>query len=190
MADDVFHLFDEFAASYARGERPDPRGYLVQAGEGHDELASMIERFVQATPPPPPSEETLAMVSAWVEGEPPLLELRRRRGLKRETVVDALVRGLGIADEKREKVAGYYHELETGQLETARVDRRVFDALAQALRARVEDLAAWRSPPMPASRAYHRVTEQLSAPAPSMLAPASQAEEWDEVDRLFRGNEP
>ena len=34
MADEVMRLFDEYAASFARGERPDTRAYLAQAGKG------------------------------------------------------------------------------------------------------------------------------------------------------------
>src|ERR687895_755334 len=115
MADDVATLFDDYAARFARGERPDARARAAAA--------------------------------AWVEGEPPLLALRTRRGLRREEVVDALVRALGLDVAKREKVKQRYHELETGQLDARRVDDRVWDALSGALRAPVEALRAWRPRP-------------------------------------------
>ncbi len=58
MADDVMVLFDEYAARFARGERPDPREYLRRAGEGAEELASLIDaaealRLTAAAPPRP-----------------------------------------------------------------------------------------------------------------------------------------
>ena len=62
------------------------------------------------------------MVAGWLQGNPPLLELRRRRGLKRDLVVDGLVRLLGLDPGKRERVARYYDELETGLLDASRVD--------------------------------------------------------------------
>ena len=36
------------------------------------------------------------MVAGWLHGDPPLLELRRRRGLKRDLVVDLLMKLLGL----------------------------------------------------------------------------------------------
>ena len=125
------------------------------------------------------------MVAGWLQGDPPLLELRRRRGLRRDVFVDALVRLLGLDPRKREKVARYYHELETGLLDASRVDRRVFAALAEALRARAEDLPPWSAPPRPPEGVYLRAAEPAAAPS-VRLPPAAEAE-WDEIDRLFCG---
>jgi hypothetical protein len=187
MAEDVITLFDEYAARYARGERPDAREYLARAGAQADELARLLERFVAATPPPAPSEETVELIRAWRSGEPPLLDLRRRRGLKRAAVVDALMSALGLDPAKREKVAGYYHELESGLLDPGRVDRRVFRVLAETLKAKVEDLLAWQ-PPAPAGDVYYRRADAdvLSQIAPAPAAPPPE-EAPDEIDRLFRG---
>jgi hypothetical protein len=38
------------AASYARGERPDPREYLTRAGAGADELGRLVESWLLAAP--------------------------------------------------------------------------------------------------------------------------------------------
>ena len=185
MAEDVLALFDEYAARYARGERPDARDYLRRAGEGADELAGLLERYVTAAPPPEPSEDAVAALAAWLGGEPPLLELRRRRGLRREAVVTALVRLLGLDPAKREKIAGYYHQLETGQLEVERVDRRLFAALAETLKARVEDVLAWPAPAPRAQAAYYRAPGEPAAAAPPPTT--AEPQEWDEIDELFRG---
>ena len=190
MADEAMALFEEYAARFARGEHPDLREYLGRAGDGADELARLVDAFLIRAPAPEPDEDAVALMRAWAAGEPPLLALRVRRGLRREAVVDALVRALGLSPEKRAKVAGYYHELEAGLLDPARVSRHVFEALAETLRARAGDLQAWRArAPEPAAGAFLRapepVTAQLAAPAP-----AGPEEAWDEVDELFRGARP
>jgi hypothetical protein len=185
MPEDAFTLFDDYAARFARGEAPDLRGYLTRAGEDAGELGRLVDAFLARASPPDPDEERVALARAWVEGEPPLLELRTRRGLKRDAVVDALVQLLGLDPIKRAKVKRYYHELESGLLEPQRVDRRVWAALAQTLKAQVADLAAWRPRPIePLGEVYHR---REDASLEFALFTARPPEPADEVDRLFRG---
>src|SRR5262245_55230659 len=114
VADEVFTLFDEYAARFARGERPDTHTYLARAGKGADELAALIDRYLESAPVPAPGEDARAAAAAWVEGEPPLLALRTRRGLRRDEVVDALIGALALDPKKRPKVKEYYHRLEGG----------------------------------------------------------------------------
>jgi hypothetical protein len=189
MGEDVVRLFDEFAARFARGERPDAREYLERAGEGREELAGMLDRFVSLRPPPEPDEEAVAAMRAWIVGEPPLLRLRRDRGVGREQVVDALVGELTLDPGKREKVADYYHDLEAGLLEPARVDRRVLRVVAGALRARLEDILPWPGRPLGAQGAFYRLPPRAAPPQAGVPgAPAGRAgREWDEVDELFCG---
>jgi hypothetical protein len=181
---ELFELFDEYAAAYARGERPQAREYLARAGPHADELAGLIDEFLQRTPAVEPDEETMTIVGALVEGHPPLLELRVQRGLRREQVVDALVRILGLDAKKERKVAGYYHQLEGGLLEPRGVDRRVWDALAETFKTRVDDLVAWRPPPAEAASAYLRASVMAPETAPPP-AQASTKVERDEIDDLF-----
>jgi hypothetical protein len=184
-------LFDEYAASFARGERPDARAYLARAGEKGDELAALIERYLKRVPPPAPDADTVALAESWLAGQPPLLELRTRRGLRRDDVVDALVKRLDLDRAKRAKVKRYYDELEGGLLEPKRVDRRVWDVLASTLRARMDDLLAWRTdPPEAAFDALYRVTQADAVVAPSLAAstPPPRREEPDKIDRLFLGD--
>ncbi len=180
-------LFDDYAVRRARGERPDVRAYLERAGEGAHELRGLLDRLLATTPPPPADEASVAAFESWVAGEPPLVALRARRGVKRDAIVDALIERLGLAREKREKVRRYYHQLESGLLEPARVSRRVYDVVSEAIGARVEELATWRPPPAAMEgaflRADNRVAYELSLPA----AAAAEPDEWDEVDELFRG---
>ena len=183
MADEVMHLFDEYAASFARGERPDARAYLAQAGEGADELAALIDGYLQAAPAPAAQEDALALTRAWLEGEPPLLTLRTQRALKRDDVVDSLVDELGLDRAKRKKVERYYHRLETGLLDPARVSGRVFDVLAETLRASLADVRGWRPRPLTAKAVFLRRAQAEPMPAPPMLA--DHQEERDEIDVLF-----
>jgi hypothetical protein len=183
----VDELFAEYADAFARGDRPSSADYLARAGEGANELASLLDRFVAGAPAPRPTEAETAWMDAWLRGEPPLLELRVRRGLKRDQVVDALVGALGVPHALREKVARYYHELESGLLDAARVDRRVWDALANVMRSPLTQTAAWR-PGMrqQAVAAFYRADE-TAAPAPAAPAAQPAPPEPDEVDRLFTG---
>lgn len=195
MAEDVAGLFEEFAARYVAGERPDAVEYLDRAGDRADELARVLGAFVERAPAPEPDEETAAVVGAWIAGEAPLVHLRARRGVRREQVVSAVMDALRIDESKRAKVARSYHELENGLSSPARVDRRVLAAIAGALRAKVEDLLFWAPRPLEPRAAYLRLPpEGLAAPAPARAAVSArrteaEPEEYDEVDRLF-GREP
>ena len=182
---DVALLFDEYAARWARGERPDAREYLARAGEGEVELRELLDRFLTASLPGEPSDDEIAAMQAWAAGQPPLLELRVRRGLRRAEVVDELVTRLGLAAGAREKVGAYYHRLETGLLDPRGVSGRVFEALGSLLAARVDELAAWRPPPAPAPAVYLRAPEpDLPVAAPAAGEPPAPR---DEVDELFAG---
>jgi hypothetical protein len=189
---DVAALLDEYAAAFARGEEPDLREYLARAGDEADELARLVETFVARAPAAEPSEERVAMTRAWASGQSPLLEVRTRRGVRREEVVEAILGRFGIDAAKRQKVAGYYHELEAGLLDPLRVDRGVWELLAELLRARVSDLRRrprLSPPPTGMAVAYRRNAPQAAFEAPAAAAasaPAREPEPPDEVDRLFR----
>ena len=49
---DVDRLFDELAAAYVRGERPDLPAYLARAGDDADELARLVDAFLRTIPRP------------------------------------------------------------------------------------------------------------------------------------------
>ena len=150
-------LFAEYADALARGERPRAADYLDRAGAEADALARMFEGLHKATARPSATAEDSALLAAWLQHEPPLLELRRRQGLKRAAVVDSLLGMLGLQERSRDRLARAYHELETGQLDPAGVDASVWSALAELLKANVRELAGWRPPPLEA---------QLGLPSP------------------------
>ncbi len=114
MAERVEELFGEYAAAYARGERPQAREFLARAGARVDELASLIDVLLARAPAPALDEQAVELFEAWQAGESPLLRLQTARGLTRETVVSTLIRTLGLDPTKEAKVTRYYHELESG----------------------------------------------------------------------------
>jgi hypothetical protein len=181
--DVVTTLFDEWAVRFARGEQPDAREYLRRAGEGAEELSTLIDAYLLRADPPEPGEDAIALAQAWIRGEPPLLEARRRRRLRVDDVVGELLGALSLKPHRREKVKRYYQQLETGLLEPARVDERVFDALARVLGVRARELASWRPPPVAGAPAYFR-TEGVAARR-TFSALDTEPEERDEVDELF-----
>jgi hypothetical protein len=183
---DVFELFDEYAAAYARGEHPRAGEYLERAGPQADELAGLIDEYLKRADGVEPTDEARAVVAAVVDGGTPLLELRVARGLRRAQVVGALMKRLAIDPAKEKKVAGYYHELEGGLLEPTRVDKRVWNALAETLTAKADDLARWR-PATGAKPATAAAYLRAAEPVSPLAAPSAAAEpaEPDEVDALF-----
>ena len=192
----VAALFDEFAASWARGERQDVRDYLDRAGEQRAELAALLDGFLAAAKVQPPSEETLATFSQLVPDEyqtPPMLAIRVSMGLRRAQVVRQLRAFLGLNPSAEEKVSRYYHELETGLLDPRGVSPRVWHCLATVLGPGIRSLmVSPHEPPPVVVAAYYRLSDSAANIQPS-AAPAprpSEAAEPDEVDRLFRGNEP
>jgi hypothetical protein len=65
---DADHLFDELAAAYVRGERPDLPAYVVRPGDDADELARLVDAFLRTVPPPEPSEDDVAVMRAPPRG--------------------------------------------------------------------------------------------------------------------------
>lgn len=188
MIGEVRELFDEYTARFARGEHPDPVAFLDRAGDQRDDLRELIDGFLRTAPAPAPTPEMVEVVESWIRGESPLLELRRRKGATHNEVVDTLVADLEINVSKREKVARYYHRLESGLLDVARVDGRVFMALAKALGIRVTDLAF----PSPVTAdtfaaAYLRSSDEAEEVSEALRASRDRSVERDEVDELFEG---
>jgi hypothetical protein len=189
LADVPFALFDDYAVRYARGEHPDPVPYLERAGDHAGELARMLDAFLQWAPPPSPDEAAVTLMQAWLAGEPPLRELRVRRGMRVDDVVGELAAQLGVDVGLSGKLRRYFQRLERGSLDVERVDRRVFEALAMALRTSSSILRSWARAPRGdqtlAAPAYRTEREPTVAPA----LPVGDDERWDYVDELFLGRE-
>ncbi|RDI75456.1 hypothetical protein Gocc_1254 [Gaiella occulta] len=186
----VERLFDEFAAAYARGERPDVAAVLARAGEEADALASLLDAFLAAVPARETRAEDVELMQARLAGEPPLLALRLRRRLTRDAVVDALMGLLRLDPGKRTKVRAYFSDLEAGVLDPKGVAPAVWDALGKVLGADAvaRALAGGKGVSLSVETAYYRVAgkpELAGADAVAPAPPAAGPDRPDEIDRLF-----
>jgi hypothetical protein len=183
---DVSQLFEEWAAHVAREERPDPAEYIDRAGPQGEELARMMDRFLRASRPPQPDEQTVELVRAWAADEPLLVALRERQGVKRESVVDAVMRAFRLPEEKRAKVTRYYHELEAGLLDPRRLKQELLDVIGEALRTRPVRLFLLRPRPLHVEPSpMFRAPAAPAAAMDSMVMARAEPPASDEVDRLF-----
>ncbi|HEX5585138.1 hypothetical protein [Gaiella sp.] len=195
---DVDRLFDEFAAAYVRGDRPDLPDYLVRAGDGAEELARLVDVFLRVAPAPEASDEDAAVMQARLEGEPGLLALRNRRSRRVDEVVADLADELGVDD--RARLKRYYQRLEGGLLDPHRVDQRVWDALRGLFATNVRTVvrpvvtgaggSAMAYYRRPAPNARTRADAPAAAPSPQMPEVPSDPPpaERDALDRLFLGD--
>ncbi len=187
-------LFEEFAASFARGEAPDVRDFLERAGDDRDELATLLDGYLAAVPAPAPSDETRAVFAELLPTEastPPMLAARVRLGMPRSKVVRFLVRMLGVDERQEEKVARYYHELETGLLDPERVAPLVWHNLAKLFGTHIRSLMVRPNDPPPAMvAAFYRRSDDVvqGAESPALAAEPAPLPERDYVDTLFTGN--
>ena len=183
MSDRLFELFDEYAAAYARGERPTAEDYLERAGEAREQLASLLDQFLRRAPVCPPNEDDRRSLGLMLAEEPPLLALRVERGMRIDDVVGALVERLGLEPAKRPKVKRYYQRLEGGLLDPLAISKRLRDVLADLLGTGAEVALRWTAPPAPAS-AFLRQAKHIET-IPTVAAPSAEVE--DEIDKLFTG---
>jgi hypothetical protein len=172
-------LFDRFVDAHAAGRQPDPAAAIAEAGPDGEALSAMLVAYLATHPHQPSAEEVLAM-AAKPELEPArpwselLPELRELSHTTRTSLIRQLAEKLGVA-QSESQVAGYVHELETGQLSPQRVRPAVVDALAAILAVPRAVLDAGRSLPGPQTLAapkavFARQAEASSADALSMLA--------------------
>jgi hypothetical protein len=205
---DVDRLLADYIAEHVAGGEADPAVYLARASSAQrPELAALIDAYLARAPRQPfdqarfsgsTAERTVDELERAIAGQaglwPAVLpRLRDRAGLKRSALVDRLAAALGVED-RREKVAGYYHGMEQGLLPAQGVSDRVLAALgelvgetAQMLRDAGRALVPPGEGPAVAPTAFaRRAYAEPAQPASPASPPASEAE-WDEVDELFRG---
>jgi hypothetical protein len=205
---DLERLLADYIAEHREGGEADPREYLARASpEERTELAALIDTYLAHVPRQPfnqamfrgsSAERTVDELERAIAGQaglwPALLpSLRDRAGLKRSELVERLAAALGVSGRK-DKVAGYYHQMEQGRLSAEGVSDRVLKALgqlvgetAQALRDAGRALTPSGHGPAsaPAAAFARRAYSEsgIAGPAAASAGPT----EWDEVDELFRG---
>ena len=209
---DVHQLLDRYKQAHRADGGADPRPYLAEvSGSDRELLAGLIDAYLEAAPRRPLDPELLRTSAAGplaegvqrsLEGQsgmwPSLLpRLRARARLKRAELVSQLAARLG-AQAQEEKVALYYHQMEQGLLPEEGVSETVLDALGQVVGWSGDALRRAGRLPRPgpargdAGAVFARTTMgRVDPPAPGRApadTPGGQApDEWDEVDRLFRG---
>lgn len=186
---DVETLLDELARRHARGDRLDVEGLLRQAGPAADELAVLIDRFLERAPRQEPSTDAREYVHALED--PPLLNVRREQRLKIDDIVDSIMSACQLPAASRPKVRRYYQMLEGGTLDPRGVAARVWDALADALGRRVEELAraASAGPGIPEPAMYRRADAFADASErTASQRPVAEPAPPDEIDALFLGH--
>jgi len=205
---DLQRLFAEYVAEHRGGGEADPRQYLSRAPAAErTELAALIDAYLARAPRRAfdraafhgsTAERTVDELERAITGQaglwPTLLpRLRDRSGLRRSTLVERLAETLGVED-RSDKVAGYYHEMEQGLLPAAGVSDRVLEAIgqivgetAQALRDAGHALRPPTEGPAAAPAAAFARRAHAEPGPPPEAAPAQPPPEWDDVDELFRG---
>lgn len=209
MSEAVDQLFREYIAAHRESGGADPVSFLVRVpAEDRPELTALIEGFLARAPRREWDAAAYEISAAPALVEPLSRSLRGQAGLwpsllprlrdqarvKRADLVAELASRLGAVD-KREKVAGYYHQMEQGSLPAEGVSDTVLDALGtilghsrDALRRAGTAFEAPGAGEAGAAQAFARVGAPASQPAPSASPGTEPApdEELDEIDRLFR----
>lgn len=205
----VEQLLRQYVEVHRQSRDADPRPYLAQLdGAEKEQLEVLIDEYLRRAPrrewdeaayaesAARPLTAALAQSLGGASGLWPSLlpRLRNRARIKRAELVSELAARLG-AQSKRAKVARYYNQMEQGLLPADGVSDQVLDALAAILGQTADALRQ-------AGRAVRPGGEQPSAAAELAFARLAQAgddeptdaraappapEDWDEVDRLFRG---
>jgi hypothetical protein len=209
---DVERLLTEYKEAHRGGGEADPRPYLERVpGVDRDLLAGLIDAYLAAAPRRPFSaaalgESRAAPVAEEVERSlagaggmwPALLpRLRARARLRRAELVAQLAARLG-AQAQQDKVGLYYHQMEQGLLPESGVSETVLEALGKIVDSTASALrkAGQMPAPGPPRTDEGAVFARATYGAPAAEGPADEAEpaarersreEWDEVDRLFRG---
>jgi hypothetical protein len=202
---------DELLEEYKEANRAgsgDPRPFLSRApAADRAVLAALIEGYLEHAPrrefdrdeflssAAAPVAEGIQRSLAGAGGLWPALlpRLRAQARVKRADLVRELAARLG-AESQQDKVAGYYHQMEQGLLPAQGVSDTVLEALGKIVGVAGESLRKAGSLPAPGplrtdeGAVFTRRTQ--AAPAEAVAAPQARGttEEWDEVDRLFRGS--
>jgi hypothetical protein len=210
---DVERLLTEYKEAHRGGGDADPLPYLARvSGVDRELLAGLIDAYLAEAPRRPFSATALASSRAAPVAEeverslagaggmwPALLpRLRARARLRRSELVAQLAARLG-AQGQQDKVGLYYHQMEQGLLPEPGVSETVLEALGKIVGSTASSLRKAGQIPAPgpprtdegavfARATYGKPAAEAPADDPELAAARERgADEWDEVDRLFRG---
>jgi hypothetical protein len=209
----VDQVLSEFVDAWNAGRRPRVDDYLERVAPAEREaLAGALGDWLALAPVPrydagaraelrsdPALQAVLAATASEAGLWPELLpRLRARAGLAVRDLAARVVGAFGLqGDEAR--AAGYLERMERGELDAARVSRRLLDALGAALGVTGQRLAEAgdlrpglvRAAPTAGTLfraggpAAERLAEDFDALSRAAMAPAPPP--MDELDRLFLG---
>jgi hypothetical protein len=208
---DVERLLTEYKEAHQGGEA-DPRPYLERvSGLDRELLAGLIDAYLAEAPrrlfsgaafaesrAAPVAEEVERSLAGAGGMWPALLpRLRARARLRRTELVAQLAARLG-AQAQQDKVGLYYHQMEQGLLPESGVSETVLEALGKIVDSTAVALRKAGQMPAPgpprgdegavfARATYGEPATAAAADAEELAARKRRSEEWDEVDRLFRG---
>lgn len=214
MTFDRDRILSEFIDAWNAGSRPDVDDYLARApADEQGELADQLLSFLTFAPTPSYDDDTLAAIRAepivaaalaapgHAGGLLPslLASLRERCSMTTSQLAGDVVSELELPRDAQPKTASYLERLEQGELEPARISRRVFDALSRIFgvpRDELEGAGAFSGPGPRAAMAAapvfradedaaQAVSHHLEVLADALQAPGGKGR--DEVDDLFLG---
>lgn len=213
MTPDRDQILSEFIDAWNAGRRPDVDDYITRVPASEQaELADELISFLSLAPTPeytdadleairaePIVAESLIAASQRAGLLPGLMKsLRGRFSMSTREVAVGLVQELELPGEQADKTASYLDRLERGELEPARISRRVFEALSKLFaipRDQLEgagDLGRWGHATAAAAPVFRaedeaakHVTRHLEVLADALEAPGGEGR--DEVDDLFLG---
>jgi hypothetical protein len=209
---DVERLLIEYKEAHQAGGEADPRPYLARvSGVDRELLAGLIDAYLAEAPrrafsaaafgesrAAPVAEDVQRSLAGAGGMWPALLpRLRARARLRRAELVAQLAARLG-AQAQQDKVGLYYHQMEQGLLPESGVSETVLEALGKIVDSTASALrkAGQMPAPGPPRTDEGAVFARATYGEPAAAAPGDEsepaarqrgAEEWDEVDRLFRG---
>ena len=207
-------LFERFKRDFDSGAATSALPYLDEAAaEDRQVLSEAIDSYLEMETarrtwnedafmqsPARKVVERVERAMVGSSGEWPILlpELRLQAKVKRSEVVGKLADSLQVEGERdREKVADYYHQMESGLLPWQGVSTSVIDSLASIfgvtaglLRRSASRGGGMATPGTEVAMArvgipnpYYAGGRRVEAAEAEASAPES---EWDDVDRLFR----
>ena len=211
---DMDERLEAFVTAYEKGDG-NPLPFMEGLDEpGRRRFRVRIEQYLKENPEPVFNPERLnderlkAMArrtASRLDGvtgsmSQLVIELRGRKGLLQEDVVEALAEDFDASRDEKEKIDDYYHDLEFGTLSAKGISDRVLDSLAalfgttrDALRKAGEALGPSGSPSggLLFARMADNSEEVFDGQAsPAMEVPAGESRKAsppDRIDELFTG---